>query len=128
MDRYFGLFLIVALLFPSGLPRPGEVCASLDPAQPSCCCPVEQNLASAEDSAPRLKKQCCCEVRAPEPGKKPAPALVVSSDQASGALLLAAMPGNSLPLLRPRAQWMEMGSTPRGPPGDLFRRYCVIRC
>jgi hypothetical protein len=128
MDRYFGLFLIVALLFPSGLPRPGKVCASLDPAQPSCCCPAEQNLASADDSAPRLKKSCCCDVRAPEPGKKPTPSLVALGEHDWRGSLLAAAPGATLPLPHLRAHRAKSVATPRGPPDDLFRRYCVIRC
>lgn len=127
MDRYFGLFLIVALLFPSGLPRAGEVCAALDPEQPSCCCPEEQNLA-ANEFAPRVQAPCCCDVRAPEPGKKPAPALVVSADKEWSAAPLVALTSTNLLLPPAPALWAEYAAAPRGPPGDLYRRHCVIRC
>ncbi len=128
MDRYFGLLLIVALLFPSGLPRPGQMCAAMDPAQLSCCCEPVQNLASAEDRTPRMQKQCCCDVKAPEPGQKPVPAVVVQSDLEWSAPPLAAASAAALVLPQPRAHWTAQVGAPRGPPGDLYRRFCVIRC
>lgn len=128
MDRLLGFFVIVALLFPNGNPLAGKVCHESGPSQPSCCSGLSPISGEMDLPPLAVERSCCCDVRLPEPVPTPEPTIQTNGDQKFSLCFVASF-CQGIPLAPQRLnQWTIEAPEARGPPGEIFRRYCVIRC